>query len=334
MNQRSRVVLIWLIGTVVFLFFPLLLTPPHVRLKTAFHDPFVKKETFDTVLLILFFYLNYFLLIPRLFFKRKFVTFAMICLVCLVLIALIPPNVFELPIFRGQPFGPFTFFLEHLRHVFFGFLAIFLFSLTLRIHLRWRKTEQEKLQTQLAYLKGQINPHFLFNTLNGIYYLAIEKSGKAPQALLQLSEMMRYVIDEASEDFVDLEKEINYVTNFIELQKLRLGETASLSYRLEGNMEGKQIAPLVLLPFIENAFKYGVNPEEPAPILVGIDVKKNKLLLSVYNKKATLLAGHAQTGLGLRNVKERLELIYPDRYELSVKDELNSFYVSLKIDLV
>ena len=129
----------------------------------------------------------------------------------------------------------------------------------LKINSRLKLAEKEKVNAELSYLKAQINPHFLFNTLNSIYSLAIEKSDYTATAVVKLSSMMRYVITDASHKFVPLEKEINYISNYIELQKLRIDSSIKLMYTVTGDISDKKIAPLVLISFIENAFKYGVN---------------------------------------------------------------------------
>lgn len=208
------------------------------------------------------------------------------------------------------------------------------FSFLLRIHFRWKKAEQEKTDTELSYLKAQINPHFLFNTLNSIYSLAITKSNNTPDAIVKLSGLMRYVITDASHDFVPLEKEINYITDYIELQKIRLDDTVAVKYEIKGNVKGKQIAPLILIAFIENAFKHGVNPEEESAIDISVTIEGDSLLLAVRNNKVTHLQdGEVVNGMGIENATSRLQLLYPAKHTLEIQNQSTFFKVELTIDL-
>src|ERR1700748_3501739 len=187
----------------------------------------------------------------------------------------------------------------------------------LKISNRLKLAEREKVNAELSYLKAQINPHFLFNTLNSIYSLAIEKSDYTATAVVKLSGMMRYVITDASHKFVSLEKEINYISDYIELQKIRLDDSIKLSYSVSGDPADKIVAPLVLISFIENAFKYGVNAEENSEIKIHIDSTKGYVHLRVFNKKVKIQQVNTHTsGLGIENTINRLQLLYPGRHKL------------------
>lgn len=230
--------------------------------------------------------------------------------------------------------GGHHFFFD-ISHNFFMLLMIIFFSLTIKIRNRWRKAEKERLNAELSYLKAQINPHFLFNTLNSIYSLAIEKSDYTPTAVVKLSGMMRYVITDAAKDFVSLEKEINYIRDFVDLQKIRFGETVDVDFTVSGDKLGKKIAPLLLIAFIENAFKYGVNPEEKSAIFVSIEVFDSKIKLIVRNKKVNSLAnGDLSSKVGIENTMSRLNLIYANRYKLKFDDTDNEYKVELTIELI
>jgi hypothetical protein len=331
--QRGRQLFLYIAGTIAFLALPIVFAPADLRFSHLLQHPIVRKELFDYTLLALFFYGNYFFLIPKFYFTQKTGIYITVCVASLLVITVVPPLVFKIPFLERLNLSPLGFLLEHLRHIFFSFAAIVFFSLILRISNRWRQAEKEKLTSQLSNLKGQINPHFLFNTLNSIYYLSLEKSPKAPDAIIRLSNMMRFVISEANDPYVDLAKEISYVTNFIELQKLRLGNTVSLSYKITGTTVEKKIAPLVLIPFIENAFKHGINPEEFSCIAVVIEIEDNELTLSVDNKKVHKHYTHLKSGLGIANTKKRLELLYPNKHKLSIANEQRDYIVSLKLNL-
>lgn len=233
---------------------------------------------------------------------------------------------------KGPPMG-FSFW-GRINHNFFLFFAVFFFSLLLRIALQWRQAQKEKSDAELSYLKAQINPHFLFNTLNSIYSLAIDKSDNTAPAVAKLSGMMRYVISDATKEFVPLEKEIAYIKSYIELQRVRFGESIHLFFEISGNPAGKQIAPLILIPFIENAFKYGVNAEEDSMIRIHIFIEENKLNMEVQNNKVNVQMAHEdKTGTGIANTQSRLRLLYPARHLLKIADNEKEFSVSLTLIL-
>jgi LytS/YehU family sensor histidine kinase len=226
-----------------------------------------------------------------------------------------------------------------LRIVFFDyslymFVIVLFCALLLKTNQRWRKLQQEQLETELSYLKAQINPHFLFNTLNSIYSLAIEKSDYTATAVVKLSGMMRYIISESHKNFVSLEKEVNYINDYVELQKFRLGDTVDIQYSLQGNYYGKEIAPLILITFVENAFKYGVNPEQHSKILAVIHIEDDRLILKVENNKVTTLQDKAEApGLGISNTRNRLEMLYPRKHQLHIDDGAEQFKIHLEIML-
>ncbi len=218
---------------------------------------------------------------------------------------------------------------------FFLFALSFLLSLMLRTNDRLRETEQEKIQTELSYLKAQINPHFLFNTLNSIYSLAIEQSAHTPNAIIELSAFLRYITNETHEDQISLGKELAYIGHYIALQKLRLAETVRLSYTTTGQTQGKTIASLILISFIENAFKYGVNPQEDSVVAIDISVVASELHCHVFNRKVNITPTFqtAGSGIGLANTKARLKLLYPDRHRLVIDDRADDFTVDLFLTL-
>lgn len=220
------------------------------------------------------------------------------------------------------------------------FLMVFVFSTGVRVIERWLRSEQrtkeianEKLQAELSFLKAQINPHFLFNTLNNIYALASAQSDQTAAAVMKLSSIMRYVLTEARNDFVPLEKEILFTSHYIELQKMRVTDKTSIDFTIEGNPLGREIAPLLLLPFVENAFKYGVSTRECSPIHILLDIKEESLYFSISNHKHfnTALRMADNTGIGISNTRRRLDLLYPGRHELIINDKSNEFTVHLNI---
>jgi two-component system, LytTR family, sensor kinase len=190
----------------------------------------------------------------------------------------------------------------------------------------------EKNTTELAFLKSQVNPHFLFNTLNNIYSLTFQKSEKAPEAVLKLSEMMRYMLYESNETKVSLNQEVKYLQNFIDLQKMRYHGETFIEFNVQGDIETKQIAPLLLIPFVENAFKHGEVSNKSNPLTINLLVSSNNLQFSVSNHKKDQNKDEIG-GVGLENMQRRLALLYPENYGLEVKEEKDSYYCELNLIL-
>lgn len=192
--------------------------------------------------------------------------------------------------------------------------------------------EKQSLTAELAFLKSQINPHFLFNSLNNIYSLAYQKSDATPDAILKLSEIMRYMLYESNDNRVSLEKEIIYLKSFIELQKLRFRGTAYVVLEVEGYINNQYIVPLILISFVENAFKHGLATDKDNPIHINISIFEDKMLFTIKNKKNK--ANKDQTGgIGMVNVKRRLDLTYPQKYRLTVENRADDYYSELYLNL-
>jgi len=205
-------------------------------------------------------------------------------------------------------------------------------------HLREKKDlETQTMQSELRFLKSQINPHFLFNTLNNLYALTLKKSDKAPEIVIKLSEMMRYMLYECNERRVSLQKEVNYIKNYLDLERLRQGKNVDISFEVEGDIFDQNIAPLMFIPFLENSFKHGLN----ATISEGfVDIKlfvdHQNIHFNIENSKAESLPlqTHKRSGgIGLVNVKRRLNIIYPNQHELIISDNPKTYAVDLKIEL-
>ncbi len=195
---------------------------------------------------------------------------------------------------------------------------------------RTRSIETEQLRTELAFLHMQINPHFLFNSLNTIYGLSLKKSDNAPKAVLKLSQLMRYMIEENGQDLVPLDQEIDYLNNYIEIQKMRSSAAVHVTFDVAGNTSTAMIAPMLLMPFVENAFKYGISNSAPSPISISLSVNPASILFVVTNKKFDYLERHS-SGIGIANVQRRLDLLYPGQHELDIRDHSDTYSLSLKI---
>lgn len=195
--------------------------------------------------------------------------------------------------------------------------------------------EKEKLAAELKFLKAQIHPHFLFNTLNNLYSLTLQKSEKAPEVVLRLSGLMNYILYEANSRQVSLAKEIESIHNYIALEKIRYGDSLEISFDVSGNINGSKVAPMLLVPFVENSFKHGVSDEiSDKWITINLNLTDDWLTFKVENSRSfpqpereKVYAG----GIGLKNVKRRLELIYPDCHELKILEEANSYLIVMRL---
>ncbi|GIV36521.1 MAG: sensor histidine kinase [Cyclobacteriaceae bacterium] len=199
-----------------------------------------------------------------------------------------------------------------------------------------KSMENERLTAELNFLKAQINPHFLFNTLNNLYYLAYTKSDNTTVVIEKLSQMMRYMIYDSNYDKVPLTREIEYMKNYISLEQMRLNNEIPIKFKVEGSPEEKWIAPLIFITFLENAFKHGVNNHNhQAWINVSIKLQDNRCEYVVENSKAHPSADtrEKKSGIGLQNVQRRLELSYPGKYSLKTEDEPDRYRVKLDIEL-
>lgn len=196
--------------------------------------------------------------------------------------------------------------------------------------------KEENLTTELQALKSQINPHFLFNSLNSVYSLSLDNDEITPKVILKLSELLRFMLYEASEEKVSLEKEIHHLKNYVEIQKLRVSDIAEIKFEAKGDFKDFQITPLLLLPLVENGFKHGIKGDvENAYIHVFSSIKKDEFIFSVKNNKGIVdeIEGDKYKGIGLKNVKRRLALLYPHSHNLEIIDDEKSFLVTLKLQV-
>ncbi|WP_114939739.1 sensor histidine kinase [Mucilaginibacter endophyticus] len=221
----------------------------------------------------------------------------------------------------------------------FIFLMIMALSMAIKTVQQWQLTEQraaraeaDKTNAELSFLKAQINPHFLFNTLNNIYTLAAIKDDNAADSIMKLSNIMRYVTDDVAEDFVPLQSEIDCISDYIELQRLRIGKNTKVNFEVKGDIDHKQIAPLVMMTFVENVFKYGVSKHEPSDIDISIDIQGLKISFYCKNRIfGVQKSDYQRTGIGINNTKKRLEHLYPNKHLLSISSLNNEYIVQLTL---
>lgn len=378
MISRTQQFILHLIGCVALLALPILFSPESLGLHSYFTNPPTQKDGIAYLLVLGAFYGNFYFLIPKLYFHRKYLGFALINLACFAAITFIPALIIRSPENVAATYppppgqypqnppppgnpgpgpasppqpnpGPPSSFdhrsgpgpappqpslsMDISQHLFLFLVALFL-ALLLKIRSRWLRAEEERLHAELAYLKAQINPHFLFNTLNSIYSLTLEKSDRAPAAIVRLSSMMRYVLLDTGKGKVPLEQEINYLADYINLQQTRFESFLQIDFSVTGRPEGKKIIPLLLIPFVENAFKHGVNPEEPAPIHIRIIIEDRQLQLQVSNRKVAIQPPSTDPGgLGIPNTQQRLDIFYPGQHTLLIEDNPATFAISLTLTL-
>jgi LytS/YehU family sensor histidine kinase len=200
---------------------------------------------------------------------------------------------------------------------------------------RKKEVENERLTAELNFLKAQINPHFLFNTLNNLYYLAYTKSENTTEVIAKLSQMMRYMIYDSNYPRVLLNREIEYMQNYISLERLRLNNQIPINFEIDGNTEHIWIAPFIFITFLENAFKHGVNNNNSrAWVNISIHLKGNECIYKVENSKLPITTANAEkSGIGLQNVQRRLELSYPNQHTIKIQDTPEGYSVQLNLTL-
>lgn len=190
----------------------------------------------------------------------------------------------------------------------------------------------KQLASELKFLRNQINPHFLFNTLNNLYSLTLKKADNAPDVVLKLSELMRYMLYESNERLVSIDKELDYIKNYTALEQLRLGEKSDVHLSITGLVNNQKIAPLLFSPFLENSFKHGISAQvEKAWVVINLEIEEDGLDFEVVNSKPKNPIDRKVGGIGLSNVKRRLQLLYPDKHELVVTDKEDSYNINLKL---
>jgi LytS/YehU family sensor histidine kinase len=215
-------------------------------------------------------------------------------------------------------------------------IAIYMFKRWYLVQQYTLNLEKEKLEAELKFLKSQIHPHFLFNTLNNLYALTLKKSDKAPEVVLQLSNLLEYSLYSGKETEVELRDELKLLSGYIDLEKLRFGNRLKIKTVICENVDGLLIAPLLLLPFVENSFKHGASKDLKSPFIeLTVDVNNNQLLFRIinsYRNETGKFEGYKER-IGLKNVKRRLELLYPKRHYLEINQKEDIFEVDLKLEL-
>jgi len=312
----------------------------------------IKPEKVDYVYTILFqltlipaVYINIELLLPKLGNRNRILFYLFSLVILIILFAWINYNFFDnwsAKVFPDYFFISYFTFAEIIAF----FIVYIIITMLLKLSKSWflvsalqkelLEKEKQKAKVELKALKAQINPHFFFNTLNSIYSMALDKDERLPGTVLQLSDLMRYFLYGSRDNFIPLEKDLTVVKEYIALQKLRSNAQLDIETKISGEISDQQIAPLLLITFLENAFKHGAKGStENTFIKLIINVEKNKLNFTVENNKGYIdeVKTGDHNGLGLENVKRQLELLYPGKHVLNIKDERDRFVVALQLSL-
>lgn len=298
-------------------------------------------KVLQTACSALFFYVNYLLLVPYVLKKGNIIKYIISLVGCILVFSplyyLMEQIVYPLIGWKSYDMD-LDFFFAFIVTLGANFLNIFL-GLLLSYLMDWRSIraekemlEKEQLKTELAFLKSQVNPHYLFNTINDIYALTQQQSEEAPEALLKLSEVLRYMLRESDDPYVPLINEVDYLNNVIDLQRIGQKGNSHINFKVMGEVNRQKIAPLILINFIENAFKHGVFKDLTTPIEILIAIDGQSFHLHLRNK-INAAKKDKTGGIGLANVQRRLSLIYPNRHELLIDQQTDTFIVDLKIDL-
>ncbi|MFZ4523794.1 MAG: sensor histidine kinase [Bacteroidales bacterium] len=334
LRSKSYTVLIHILVWVAFLLVPLVF----IESATG-RERFVLMGWFQQVLMAIYFYYNFLYLIPRFLLRKKILHYFLMLLLGLmgisglnIVFALATSGMIE----HHHPFN----FWRTAMFPFYPAVLAFALSSSVRITMEWFKNERqkkemeaEKLSSELAFLKSQVNPHFLFNILNNICSLARKKSDETENAIIKLSQIMRYMLQDSKDEKVSLEKEIEYLQSYIELQRLRLSESVKIDFSIDGRPELFSIEPLLLIPFVENAFKHGVSYQESCEIRINLVCIDQSLSFRVENHIVKHTGGSVEqgSGIGLKNVTRRLDLLYPGKHQLLISENGNQYKVTLDI---
>ncbi len=291
------------------------------------------RFSYRIVVDVIIFYLNYLLLVPLLLLKKKKLIY-LFSVIGLLLVSyyifkiLLPTPNFTPEFVKKKP----VIIIFTIMHIVIG--------ITIRMYEEWiinghnkKEIEAQKNLLELETLKNQLNPHFLFNSLNSIYSLTVKKSNDAPEAVITLSELMRYMLYKATNDFVPLQQEMDYIKNYIKLQRLRIVNNENVKINIRGTISTQKIRPLLFISYIENAFKYGTDFKGNTEIKINISIIENELRFTCNNLIGNIGKNKKELGIGMQNAKERLLLLYPKKHYLDIKEVENNFIVNLKLNL-
>lgn len=341
--QQHRMKIIHILFWAVYFsfFFYQISTRPNAE-DTPYLEIFIQAFS-HIVFLAIVAYINYFIILPRYFTSKNGWTYTLeFGAIAILMLALYVP-------IRRYIADGYTFqdkFFYSTRFIFSMFVTSVLvsaFVASLRFFTEWQELEEqktklknEKLTAELKFLRNQINPHFLFNTLNNLYSLAYSHSPQTTEVISRLSQMMRYMVYDCNNETVSLDKEIEYINNYISLEKLRLNNNVPIEFEVKGDSSNKQIMPLLLIPFLENAFKHGVSNNQASWVKAKLDINGKSIALHVNNSikpKNGTASASSNSGVGLDNLKRRLMINYPEKHRLDFKSADQEYTANLEVQL-
>ncbi|BFP42521.1 histidine kinase [Flavobacteriaceae bacterium GF1] len=293
-------------------------------------------------------YFNIYFLMPKFLYERKYIIYAVITILSLFVMLVVKFNLtyyfVDTNVMPESPGYTDHITLNYAITTMFGELYVVAFATAIKITIDWLRehdklhhVEKRQLATELKFLRSQVSPHFFFNTLNNIYSLTLEKSDKAPQVILKLSELMRYLLYATRKHKQDLRSEIECIQNYIDLERIRFNDLLQIDIGISGNLDNKVISPMLLIPLIENCFKHGARKSiDKMCIAIDINVSNGFLYFNVSNtipkNSSDSKMATRSGGIGLSNVKKRLELGYDSKdYDLAIFEKDNTFNVMLKL---
>ena len=329
---------IWLVGYVL-----LNLSDGTIGVFTAGTQGYWWGSLYGTFFNICLFYINSDFLLPK-YLNRKYCWRYVLAIVGLYLSLSFLESYADFIFIQWYPIAYADTFKELLIenlliHAFFVLLPSYIYRFSsdwFQNERQKQKLKEEKLAAELSFLKAQINPHFLFNTLNNLFASAQQNNDpETASGIAKLAKMMRYMLEESEAEQVSLEAELAYLKNYIDLQSIRFSEEDDIDIRLEekGDFQGQMIAPLLLLPFVENAFKYGISLRKISFIHIEISLKHQTFFFHIQNSVHTKVQAKTSHGIGLQNVQERLKLLYPNKHKLNINTKADVFDVQLSIQL-
>lgn len=334
-------ILVWILLGFILLFYPYT-----VNKVVSYPSEFIFKQVVHFFIILLAYYFNSYYLVEKFFIKKQYIkfTFGVILLICFAsffmsfvsrLLDLHTKSPFNIPSVWNK------LYLD--RFATWTTLLIVCISTVLAIIRKWtidreslERLEKDKVQSELSVLKAQIHPHFLFNTLNTVYALSYTDIVASRKALIQVSRMLRYQFYEIQKEEISLQQELDFINDYISIMKLRLNEKSSIRLHLPKKVPNLNIAPMILISYIENVFKHGVSPESEDHIWIEITIDNNILTLQTKNKIVHLgvtIQDEGATGIGMENSLKRLVLMYPNRYTISTDIDSDQFELKLTIAL-
>jgi two-component system LytT family sensor kinase len=304
--------------------------------------PFLLEIFLRNALLAAICYFNIYYLFPLYFKKGKYLLYALLAIVCLMFYTSLK-NWHDTWLY-GYVIGDITKrnFFYNTYYNFSTALFYLAFTLTLELSKKWytqqqllQKIQIEKLNTELQYLKAQINPHFLFNSLNTVHFQIDKQNTAARESLQKFSAMLRYQLYECNAETIPIEKEIEYLESYVDLQRLRKNQNYSIGFCSPENVKNFGIAPLLLMPFVENAFKHiSSHTDKINSVSIQFEKDDNFFLFKIQNTKDAYTVTSQGSGIGLKNVQRRLALLYNGKHQLHIQNEENTFTVQLKLSLL